>query len=112
MTSTRPESANAGRSRRSGKTARRTSTVLGALQTTESMPPTRNSTVKRKAESVVSDEDSDYQWYVDSESEHTHTSTHTQNRIRVASFFTQPATRVGNARHKRKKETTQTTYEP
>ena len=37
-------------------------------------------------------------------SEHTHTSTHTQNRIRVASFFTQPATRVGNARHKQKKK--------
>ena len=74
-------------------------TVSGASQTTESMPPTSNSAAKRKAGSVVSEDDSDY---IDSEDEHTNTRTHTHSRLRVASFFAQPATRVGNVRQKRK----------
>ena len=48
---------------------------------------------------MVSDEDSDY---VDSDSEYTHTSASTHRRLRVASFFAQPAMHVGNVRHKRK----------
>ena len=64
------ESANAGRSRRSGKTTRRTTRAPAALPTAESTPPTSNSAAKRKATSVMSEDDSDY---VDSsEDEHTH----------------------------------------
>ena len=45
---------------------------------------TGNSAAKRKAESVISDEDSDY---VDSDSEHTHAHADTSSRLRVATFF-------------------------
>ena len=93
------KSTNTGCSRRSGKAARRTANVPTALQTTESTPPTSNSAAKRKAENVISDSDSDY---IDSEDEHTNTRTHTHSRLRVASFFAHPATRVGNVRQKHK----------
>ena len=87
------KSTNTGCGRRSRKTTRRTARAPAALPTIESTPPTSNSAAKRKAASVVSENDSDY---VDSEDEHTHAS----RRLRVASFFTQPATRVGTVRRK------------